>query len=107
MTKAVIVTIMGEKHETRRVNSYIGKYVHFSNGSSVSPFYGICDISGKAKQDQTLKSFLRPYYEGVLSLIRNADSVWIFGPGTAKGELEQHRQDGLPKGRILGIESMG
>jgi hypothetical protein len=75
MTKAVIVTIMGEKHETRRVNSYIGKYVHFSNGSSVSPFYGICDISGKAKQDQTLKSFLRTYYEGVLSLIRNADSV--------------------------------
>lgn len=106
-TKAVIVTIVGEKDETRCVNSNIGKYVHFSGGSHASPLYGICDISGKGKQDRAFKSFLSTYYEDVLSLIRYADSVWIFGPGAAKGELEQHLQHSLPNGRIVGIESIG
>jgi hypothetical protein len=106
-TKAVIVTISGEKDETRRVNSNIGKYVHFSGGSYASPLYGICDISGKGMQDRAFNSFLSTYYESVLSLIRYADSVWIFGPGAAKGELEQHLQNALPNGRVIGIESMG
>ncbi len=106
-TRAIIVTIVGEKDETRYVNSNIGKYVHFSGGSYASPLYGICDISGKGKQDREFKNFFSGYYEGILSLIRYADSVWIFGPGAAKGELEQYLKDGLPNGRIVGIESMG
>jgi hypothetical protein len=106
-TKAVIVTIVGEKDEIRRVNSNIGKYIRFSGGSFASPLYGTCNISGKGKQDREFKTFLSSYYEGVLSLIRYADSVWIFGPGAAKGELEQHLEHGLPNGRIIGIESIG
>jgi hypothetical protein len=106
-SKAIIVTIMGEKDETRQVKSNLEKYVHFSGGSHANPLYGTCDIAGKGKQDRAFKNFLSTYYEGVLSLIRFADSVWIIGPGGAKGELEQHLQQGLPDGHIDGIENMG
>jgi hypothetical protein len=106
-TKAIIVTVMGENDETRRVNSNIEKYVHFSGGSFANPLYGICTISEKSKQNLEINSFLCAYYEGVLSLIRYADSIWIFGPGEAKGELEQYiRQDRL-NGQVVGIESTG
>ncbi len=106
-SKAIIVTIVGEKDETRQVRSNIGKYVYFSGGSYASPLYGTCNIAGIGKQDRAFKNFLSTYYEGVLSLIRYADSVWIFGPGAAKGELEQHLQHSLPNGHIDGIESVG
>jgi len=106
-TKAVIVTVIGEKEETRRVHSNIGKFVHFSGGSFASPHYGTCNISGKGKLDREFENLLSSYYEGVLSLVRYADSIWIFGPGEAKGELEQHLQQSLMNAHIVGIESVG
>ena len=36
-TKAIIVTIIGEKDETRQVRSNIKKYVYFSGGSNSNP----------------------------------------------------------------------
>jgi len=105
-TKAIIVTVEGEKDETRQIRSNIGKYVHFSGGSIARPLYGTCNISGKGKQDREFRSFLSAYYEGVTSLIRHADSIWIFGPGEAKGELEKHLQYDQLNAHIVGIESM-
>ncbi len=105
-TKAIIVIITGEKEETRHVHSNIGKYVYFSGGSVASPLYGTCNISEKGKQDREFMNFLDAYYEGIFSLIRYADSILIFGPGKAKGELERYIQHSLFNGQIVGIESM-
>jgi hypothetical protein len=106
-TKAVIVTVIGEKDEMRRVNSHIEKYVHFSGGSNASPLYGTCNITGKGKPDRDFKSFLSSYYEGVVSLLRYADSIWIIGPGEAKGELVKHLQQGLLSRHVVSKENMG
>lgn len=106
-TQAIIVTIEGEKDETRQVRSDIKKFVHFSGGSSTRPLYGTCNISGKDKQDLAFENFLGSYFDGVISLIRYADSIWIMGPGEAKGELEQHMHNSLLNGQIVGIEDMG
>jgi hypothetical protein len=105
-TKAVIVTFMGEKEETVQIRSNIEKYVHFSGGSRKSPLYGTSNISGDNKPDQTFSDFLSPYYDGVVSLLRHADSIWIFGPGEAKGELEKRLQRDQLDGNIVGIETV-
>jgi hypothetical protein len=104
-TKAIIVTIVGEKDETRRVRSNISKYVHFSGGSYISPHYGIRNNSDISKQDGEFINFLNAYYEGIFSLIRYADSIWIFGPGKAKSELDRYIHHSLFHGQILGIEN--
>ncbi len=106
-TKAIIVTVMGEKEETRHVKSDIGKYVYFSGGSYASPLYGICSITGKGKQDLAFQDFLSAYYEGVIAMIRHADSIWIVGPGEAKEELEKQLQHDQHNAHTVGIESMG
>lgn len=106
-TKAIIVTLVGEKDETRQVRSNIGKYVHFSGGSYANPLYGTCDISGKGKQDRAFRSFLSAYYDGVISLIQHANAIWIFGPGEAKGELEKHLRHHQLNAHIEGVENMG
>jgi hypothetical protein len=104
-TRAVIVTVVGDKDETRHVRSNIGKFIHFSGGSSANPLYGTCEILGKG-EDRTFQGFLNDYYKGVASLIRHADSVWIVGPGEAKGEFEKHLLQEPHKTNIVGIGSM-
>jgi hypothetical protein len=105
-TKAIVVTLIGDTYEIRQVRSNIGKYVHFLGGSVARPLYGTCNISGNGKQDLEFKSFLNEYFKGVVSLLHQADSIWIIGPGNAKGELEKHIQRDRPDAHIVGIENV-
>ncbi len=105
-TKAIIVTYMGEKEETIQIRSNIEKHVHFSGGSRLRPLYGTSNISGESNPDQSFSDFLSPYYDGVVSLLRHADSIWIFGPGEAKGELEKRLQRDQLDSHIVGIETV-
>jgi hypothetical protein len=105
-TKAVIVTVTGDTDETRQVRSNIEKHVHFSGGSHANPLYGTSSIPGENKLDQKYAHYLSSYYEGVVSLIRHADSIWIFGPGKAKEDLEKHLQRDQLNAHIIGIETV-
>jgi hypothetical protein len=105
-TKAIIVTVMGEKQETRQVRSNIEKHIHFSGGSHTMPLYGTSTIPGEGRLDRKFSISLSPYYAGVVSLIRNADAIWIFGPGEAKTELEKCLQRDEPGAHIVGIETV-
>ena len=46
------------------------------------------------------------YYAEVIVAIRDANSIQIFGPGEAKGELERRLESEGLKGRIVGIEAV-
>jgi hypothetical protein len=43
----------------------------------------------------------------VVSFLRNADSIWIFGPGEAKGELKKRLERENLDGRIYRVETAG
>ena len=105
-TKAIIVTITGAEDELRQVRSNIESHIRFSGGSLANPLYGTSNISGEGKQSQMLKNCLTAFYDNVVLMIRNADSVWIFGPGEAKTELMKHlkREKFFPI--IVGTETL-
>jgi len=105
-TKAIIVTVMEEKEETRQVRSNIEKRINFMGDSHGKPLYGTRTKSLEDNLDPKMVNFLTSYYDGVVSLIRNADSIWIFGPGNAKKELEKHLQRDQLNSHIVGIESV-
>jgi hypothetical protein len=49
---------------------------------------------------------LNIYYDAVIASIRDAESILIFGPGEAKGEMKK-RLEGLNLGeRIVGVETV-
>ena len=104
--KAVIVTIENEVEVTRVVISNMEKHVRFSSGKrSKSPD----NLQGSTAEDMRDRQFgdhLGRYYEGIVTLIRDADSILIFGPGEAKGELENLLKHDELGGRIVGVESV-
>ena len=74
----------------------------------------MCDFRaapGRKKARQTTSetdnshSHLNKYYDKVISYISNAESILIFGPGEAKGELEKRLANHGLGGRIVGIET--
>jgi stalled ribosome rescue protein Dom34 len=48
---------------------------------------------------------LNIYYDAVIASIRDADSILLFGPGEAKGELQERIEKGRLRGRIVAVET--
>jgi hypothetical protein len=87
--KAIIVTITEEREETKEIISDMEKHVRFSSGSSD-------DGSSEDVRDRNFGNHLKAFYDKVIASIRDADSIQIFGPGEAKGELVKRLEsDGL------------
>ena len=93
--KAIIVVIKDEEQEIKKIVSNMEKHVRFTSE----------DGRGEDVRDRQFENHLNSYYDEVIAYIRDADSIQIFGPGEAKGELEKRiKNEGL-KAHILAIET--
>jgi stalled ribosome rescue protein Dom34 len=98
--ETVVVFIGDEGEETRRIESGMEKHVRFSGGSRSE--------EGKAddQRDRQFTGHLNRYYDEVVSYIRDAEAILIFGPGEAKGELEKRLANKGLSGHVVGIETV-
>lgn len=62
--------------------------------------------SPEDRRDRRLGQHLHHYYGEVIAAIRTADSILIFGPGEAKGELKKQLEQEKLDGRIVDIETV-
>jgi hypothetical protein len=97
--KAVIVTVTDEGEKTKQITSHMEKHVWFASGSSE-------DGSAEDVRDRQFGNRLNSYYDEVIACLREAETVQIFGPGEAKGELETRLEHEGLKGRIVEIETV-
>jgi hypothetical protein len=104
--KAVIVFLAGEEEEMKRVRSSVEKQIRRAAASrSGGPFESQA-VPSDDRQQREFTGHLNVFYNEVISCIRGAESVLIFGPGEAKGELKKHLEhEGLGE-RIVGIETV-
>ena len=98
--KAVIVIVTDEGEELKKITSNMEKHVRFTGGTASE------DGSTEDVRDRQFGNHLNSYYDEVIAVIRGADSIQIFGPGEAKGELEKRlEREGL-KAHIFAIETV-
>ena len=99
--RETVVVVIGDKgEETRRIESGMEKHVRFSGGS------GSEDGSAEDQRDRQFTSHLNRYYDEVTSHLRDSESILIFGPGEAKGELQKRLANKGLGERIVGIETV-
>jgi len=98
--KAVIVTITDAGEEIKQITSNMEKHIRFTNGN------GSEDGSSEDVRDRQFGNHLNSYYDEVLAVVRDAESIQIFGPGEAKGELEKHLEHAGLKAKILALETV-
>jgi len=98
--EAVIVLVTDKEEKIKRMTSNMERHVRFSGGSRSE--------EGKAddQRDRQFTGHLNIYYDEVIAHLRDAESILIFGPGEAKGELEKRLANKGLGGRIVGIETV-
>jgi hypothetical protein len=97
--ETIIVTIGDHGEETRRIESGMEKHVRFSGG------LGSGDHSADDQRDRQFTEHLNNYYDEVISHLRDAEAILIFGPGEAKDELKTRLESQKLGERIVGIET--
>jgi hypothetical protein len=97
--KAVIVLVTEKGEEIKEITSNMKKHVRFTGGTASE------DGSTEDVRDRQFGNRLGNYYDRVAAVIRGADSIQIFGPGEAKGELIRHLEHEGLKAHILAVES--
>ncbi len=97
--KAVIVIVSEMGEQIKEITSDLEKHTRFTGGNASM------DGSTEDVRDRQFGNHLNNFYEAVIAVIRDANSIQIFGPGEAKLELAKRiGHDGM-KDCILSVES--
>jgi stalled ribosome rescue protein Dom34 len=96
--EATIVTLTGEGEKVERISSGMEKHVRYSGGAE--------QASGEDTRDRRFTNHLNQFFQEVITRIRDAESILIFGPGEAKGELAKRLESENLTGRIVGVETV-
>lgn len=104
--RAVIVSIEDEIKVTYEIRSKVEKHVRFSSGTQSKDPNQPKGSTAEDMRDRQYGAHLDSFFDGIISMIHAADSIWIFGPGEAKIEFENRiKKAGLGE-RIVGVETV-
>ena len=103
--KAIIVAITETGEETGLVISKVEKQLRRSGDSPLKGSYEPRRVPADDSRQRAFTGHLNIYYDAVIACIREAESILIFGPGEAKGELKVRLEKNKLGGRIVAIET--
>ena len=103
--KAVIAVLSEEGEETLEIQSNVEKQPgRLAGVRSTTPYE-----SQKLQADDSLQreftGHLNHFYDEVIAAVRDAESVLLFGPGEAKGELKKRLERDKLGGHIIAVET--
>ena len=99
--EAVIVfdaTEAGAAEATKRMESGMEKHVRYSG-------HAASDGSAEDQRDRQFATHLDQYYDTVIAELHDAKSIFIFGPGEAKGEFKKRLEHKGLGAHIVGVET--
>jgi len=104
--KAIVVTVTDKGEEIGLIISKVEKQLRRSGNSPLRGSYESQLIPADDSQQRTLTGHLNLYYDAVVAGIGDAESILIFGPGEAKGELKKCLERNNLGGRIASVETV-
>jgi hypothetical protein len=104
--KAIIVAVTDKGEETGLIISKAEKQLRRSGDSPLKGRYEPLQVPAADSRQKTFAGHLNIYYDAVIASIRDAESILIFGPGEATGELKKRLKRNKLDGRIVGTETV-
>jgi hypothetical protein len=103
--KAIVVAITDKGEETGLIISAIQRQLRRSSRSRPMGPYEPQKVPADDSRQRAMTGHLNIYYDSVIASVRDADSIMIFGPGEAKGELKKRLERLDLGGRIESVEA--
>jgi stalled ribosome rescue protein Dom34 len=104
--KAVVVLITDDGEDIRQILSDVKKNAHSAGGVRVKNSYTRNDFVAEDKLERKAENHLKEFYDKVISHLSDADTIFILGPGEAKGELKKRIQRKRLRGQIAKVETV-
>lgn len=104
--KAVIVSVSEKGEATRVIESKAEKQPGRFDGVRSTTPYEAQKVQSDGRQDIKFTDKLNVFYDEVISVLRDAESIFLFGPGEAKGELKKRLEDDRLAHLIQAVETV-
>ena len=104
--EAIIVILTDGNEEIKHVTSNSGSHIRYSGSSHTKTPEGLKEVTSEDARDRKFDNNLNSYYDEVITFVRDAENIQIFGPGEAKGELEKRLEHDGVKAHILSAETV-
>lgn len=102
--ETIIVMLLETGEEVTRIQSDAERQPRRSDDSAGGPTRAQESQADDSRQREHTGQLAR-YYDEVILALRDADSIYIFGPGEAKGELKKRFEKHKGDTRILTVET--
>lgn len=103
--KAIIVAVTGKGEVLGMVVSKAENLPERAGDSPLKGKYESQKVPADDSRQRTLTEHLNIYYNAVISCLRDAESILIFGPGEAKGELKKRLEKNKLGGLVAKVET--
>jgi hypothetical protein len=103
--EAIVVSLTDGREEVKHIRSGSGKHMRYSGSSHSKTPVGLKEVTSEDQRDRKFGNQLNQYYDEIIAAIHDADSIQIFGPGEAKGELEKRLEHEGLKAHTLAVET--
>ena len=100
---ACIVFISNGDQKIKKIESEVEGHIKTLGGSRTASPYGPQDVATERKFERKRKQHLHQYYQKIISAVKYADCIFIFGPGAAKSELEKE----MKKSKEIAVKITG
>jgi hypothetical protein len=104
--EAVIVMTGAPDEHSVRVLSNVEKHPLRTGDSPLKGAYESRQVPADDKRQRALTGELNHYYDAIIAAMGDAQSLLIFGPGEAKGELKRRLESKGLGSRVAAIETV-
>jgi hypothetical protein len=104
--QATIVELHGEKDLVRVIESDVEKHVRLAGGSRSATPWGPQDVAKEQTRDRKFEHHLNRYYDQVIEALREAEAIFLCGPGEAKTELSKRMEKSGLNERVIAVETV-
>ena len=104
--KAIVVAMTEQGEKIEEIESGVEKQLQRAGDRPLEGDYEVVQVPADDSRQRDFTKHLNIYYAAVITAIRNAESILIFGPGEAKGELKEQLEKNHLGGYIVDIETV-
>jgi len=104
--QAVVVAMTEQGEKIEEIGSGVEKQLQRAGDRPLEGDYEAVQVPADDRRQRDFTKHLNIYYAAVITAIRDAESILIFGPGEAKGELKEQLEKNHLGGHIVDIETV-
>ncbi len=104
--KAVVLLISDKGEELRHIFSDSNPVAALAGGGHKQNSHTRNDYVAEDRLERKAEAHLNKFYDEVIACLQQADSIWILGPGEAKGEFKKRIENKKLKGQISGVGTL-